>query len=394
MSLDTESDIMLDNALIDAEELAKALGREFTDGDVTLFTSNGINLFAAAKRYAQKYEGSSEFMLKLRSGMENGKTLTTPQVRVVCNIIREHLTGRRSSTSDVAITEVIGRAAPDSPETVARDEAVRSVVEAPVGSVIMDPIPTTEHAVILPSHRSNTDPREDKEYPCSKCGTVCKGITAIYEHQIIAHKGEGWATRKLARISGYSTPNGRWDPTKLGLGRVGVAPIPTAAPEPDASVIAVTTSTLNLDISGLPDGRYAAPDPTGKNDFVFLMVKRVKNPYRRNRRYRWSKFRYGWENVAAGTIEVKEWTSDAKRLLGEQKVNPLPFDPEVGPEVYRGEFEEELKTILANPEGWAKVFAREKKRCYMCGKSLTDLDSRLRGVGPDCAGRNTLRRTA
>ena len=139
-------------------------------------------------------------------------------------------------------------------------------------------------------------------------------------------------------------------------------------------VIEDRISTLNLDLSMLPDGRYAAPEFTGKNDLTFLMVKRVRKSGWRNRLFVYGKRIRGSEWVEAGTIEVKEWSSDSKRLCGEQKHG----------EVYKGEFEAGLEIILRSPETWAKLFGLQVGRCYRCGKTLTDEDSRAAGIGPEC----------
>jgi len=142
----------------------------------------------------------------------------------------------------------------------------------------------------------------------------------------------------------------------------------------ETPVIAVTTSELNLDLSGLQNGRYAAPDLAGRNDMVFLMVTRTRKDKIRDRRYRFGKYRTGREKVPAGTIEVKEWSSDSKRLCGQQKPG----------EVYMGEFEEQLQQILGNPEVYAKLFGFLVGHCYICGKTLTDEESRAMGIGPEC----------
>lgn len=140
------------------------------------------------------------------------------------------------------------------------------------------------------------------------------------------------------------------------------------------AVIEVTASIKGLDLSNLPDGRYCAPDPSGKNDYIFLMVKRVRRTHSRDRRYVYGKIVTGNEVVVAGTIEVKEWSSDSKELIGEQK----PGD------VYRGKFEDELELIMLMPEPWALLFGKLKGHCCICGKTLTDQVSRDIGMGLEC----------
>lgn len=133
-------------------------------------------------------------------------------------------------------------------------------------------------------------------------------------------------------------------------------------------------SKKGLDLSGLPDGRYAAPDPSGKNDYIFLMVKRRRRTVERKSDYRYSKFVKGNELVLAGTIEVQEWKSDCREWVGQQK----PGD------VYRGEFEDQLELIMMAPEPLALLFGKLLGYCSRCGKRLTDDVSRQIGLGLDC----------
>jgi hypothetical protein len=145
-------------------------------------------------------------------------------------------------------------------------------------------------------------------------------------------------------------------------------------PSRGIAVIADTTSITGLDISDLPDGRYAAPNPTGKQSLLYLQIKRVRRAHFRDRRYRYGKITTGSEVVQAGTIEVREWTSDQKELVGEQR----PGD------VYRGKFEKELTLIGIAPAEWAKVFGVTVGRCCICGKTLTDDLSKEIGMGFEC----------
>lgn len=141
------------------------------------------------------------------------------------------------------------------------------------------------------------------------------------------------------------------------------------------AVLDVTTSIKGLDLSGLPDGRYAAPDPSGKNDNIFLMVKRVRVTKPRDRKYEaYGRVVSGNEIVVAGTIEVKEWSSNSKELVGEQKPN----------DVYRGKYEDQLELIMLMPEQFALLFGRLMGHCCRCGKKLTDQESRDIGLGLEC----------
>lgn len=139
-------------------------------------------------------------------------------------------------------------------------------------------------------------------------------------------------------------------------------------------VLEVNESKLGLDISNLPDGRYAAPDPSGKNDYIFLVVKRVRKTTQRDRRFQYGIRVTGDEIVVAGTIEVRIWSSDTKEWIGQQKPN----------DVYRGKYENELELIMMMPEPWAILFGRLLGYCGRCGKRLTDDISREIGLGLEC----------
>lgn len=140
------------------------------------------------------------------------------------------------------------------------------------------------------------------------------------------------------------------------------------------AVIADTTSSLGLDLSGLPDSNYAAPDPTGTQNNMFLRVRRLRRPSNRDRRYMYGKIVTGDEVAPAGTIEVRVQRGDTKELVGEQR----PGD------VYRGQFENELQLVMLAPETFAKLFGRLTERCGRCGKTLTDDVSKAIGLGLEC----------
>jgi hypothetical protein len=180
------------------------------------------------------------------------------------------------------------------------------------------------------------DPRETRQYRCFKCPQILTGITALKNH-------------KLTHAA---------------------AP----APVDGDAVIENRENTLGIDISSLPNGYYALPDMSGKHAFIYLMVRRTRRKMFRDRRFVYGQKIVGGEWVPEGTIEIKEWSQDAKRLCGEMK----PDD------VYRGEFEEVIPMLLANPKVWAIVFGQQIGRCGRCGKTLTDDDSRAAGIGPEC----------
>lgn len=149
-------------------------------------------------------------------------------------------------------------------------------------------------------------------------------------------------------------------------------PLPPSVVE--ESVLESNDNRLGLDLSTLPDGRYAIPDVTGKQAWIFLWVSRQHVTKWRDRRYVWGKVQTGGEFIEAGTIEVRYHHGDSKELVGYQK----PGQP------YEGKFQVELEAVKIAPEPWALLFAREIGRCALCGKTLTDDISRNDGYGPEC----------
>jgi hypothetical protein len=158
------------------------------------------------------------------------------------------------------------------------------------------------------------------------------------------------------------------EPRKPILDRLG------GTTEEAIAVIEDTTSTMGLDLNNLPDGRYAAPDTSGKASNVYLMVTRTTRTKFRDRRYRTGKIVTGRETIPMGTIEVKLWSSDSKELIGEQHPGDL----------YRGSHEAELSLVLKMPEPFALLFGKLVGHCCICGKTLTDDASRAIGMGLEC----------
>jgi hypothetical protein len=190
-------------------------------------------------------------------------------------------------------------------------------------------------------------PKRDEAAQCFVCKENFPSMTALLDHKERDHKG-----------------------------KVKVEQAPDGGEFVAERVVKNTSSALKLDLSSLPDGRYAVPNlaenPT--NPFVYLMVRRVRKRVFRNRAYVYGKIISGKEWVEAGTIEVKEWSSDSKRLCGEQ----------VPGGVYEGEYEVQLRAVLAGPEPWARLFGQKIGHCGMCGKTLTDEISQADGFGPEC----------
>jgi hypothetical protein len=148
------------------------------------------------------------------------------------------------------------------------------------------------------------------------------------------------------------------------------------APEDDevrtGSVLSVGDDT-GLDLSLLPDGVYAAPDRTGKDEMIFLRIRRTRRSIKRSRRFVYGKIRSGKEWVPAGTIEVRQQVGSTKRLCGEQRPGAT----------HRGEYKTELAGIMKDPERWGYIAGLKLGHCCICYRDLTS-DYKDIGIGPEC----------
>lgn len=130
-----------------------------------------------------------------------------------------------------------------------------------------------------------------------------------------------------------------------------------AAPRPKSATPAVEQPSApvdGLDLSALRGGYYAA---TFDGITKFFKVDVVEDG-------KWG----GW-------VFVKIQASDELHRQGSQKPG----------QAYRGASEDYLRAIVADEQAASTLYGREIGRCGICGRTLTDEDSRARGIGPICA---------
>lgn len=120
-----------------------------------------------------------------------------------------------------------------------------------------------------------------------------------------------------------------------------------AEPSPEGEV-------LGIDLSGLPSGRYAVP---GGDTRLKVQIDNVTTG-------KWS----GWVFVKDAAVY------GAGRRYGSQRPG----------QQYKGEIEDALRAILANPMAAAAEYGRLTNTCGMCGRPLEDEESVARGIGPVC----------
>lgn len=229
--------------------------------------------------------------------------------------------------------------------------------DAPSGPPYKDPEASTPTSVPAPAGSPHWD-KSTRTYRCFTCNVNIVGIDALYAHREKEH-----GTRPPAS---YRAPT------------PGTA-VATSLPTPPAGkpVLPAYVPKLNLDLSVLPDGRYAIePTPTNGLASPWFVIKRtVKRRYYRSGRFIWGRVGRGGEYVDPGRIEVRVQVGDTKELIGEQKKGEV---------VYYGEREELLAEVLAAPADAMRRYGVLLGVCSYCGRSLTDDLSRMRGIGPDC----------
>lgn len=109
-----------------------------------------------------------------------------------------------------------------------------------------------------------------------------------------------------------------------------------------------------LDISPLPDGRYAVPNSPTR---LKVLIKRGKG--------KWG----GWIFVS----DVAAYGHRTK--YGKQSPNGY----------YYGKIQDSLRIILSDPAAASKEYGRITGHCGVCGAPLENPESVKRGIGPVCA---------
>lgn len=194
-------------------------------------------------------------------------------------------------------------------------------------------VPTTTPAP-APAVRVPSDPhahgghdasrRSTKDYDCSVCGYICHGINELYAHKQAVHGNK------------YAQGNYR---SAASSGSMPIAP--TLAPAP---------ATPSVPRTPIPAKGYYAIEIDGEWKFY-----RVTE---RGSRWGTSKFHY------------------LARQSGDN------FFSVSAPERAR------VSAIInADPKRAQVEYGKRIGSCGMCGRSLTDPESRARGIGPDCWGR-------
>lgn len=297
----------------------------FQDGFVAELMAEGYPVQEATKAWATSYSGANSFVKDVAAKLAAGKDPSLKQARALLNC-----------------------AVKDAQEKA----PTSSVVEADDETIVM-PFPEPTHACFVCGEKFYTV----KEAANHRVKTHV-GASSLEPSRRPASRSDDWATRireckgcdfkgTLAELREHRKEH--YNPLFEGVPQSG------------------------LDLTTIPEGRYAVPDLSG-TDFIFLSVAKVHKTKERSKKFRFGWISYGNEEVLAGTLEVRRWRGETKELIGEQRPG----------ETYRGDYLDEWRMILTDPVSSMKLFGVIHERCGRCGTSLTDPESRRRAIGPEC----------
>lgn len=125
-----------------------------------------------------------------------------------------------------------------------------------------------------------------------------------------------------------------------------------------ASITPDIVKPAGLDLSSVPDGRYAVPNGATR---LKVLIQKPEAPSK------WAGFTF--------VSDAAEYGQRTK--YGMQK----PGDS------YRGKITEELRQIAADPKAAAIAYGRLTGHCCICNRKLEDAESVAAGIGPICAGK-------
>lgn len=115
------------------------------------------------------------------------------------------------------------------------------------------------------------------------------------------------------------------------------------------------------DLSTLPSGDLYVAVENAEGHLTFMLIARPSEG-------KWA----GWSFV--------------RQYLGGQGVAGKIGSQKPGA-AYHGQWASLIAKVLDDPKAAAQRFASELGRCYVCGRDLTDDESRALGIGPVCRGK-------
>ena len=124
------------------------------------------------------------------------------------------------------------------------------------------------------------------------------------------------------------------------------------------AAVAAAGPIEGLDISSIPNGRYAVPEGETR---LKIMIKRP-----------------GPDSRWHGHIFVSDAAAYGQRQS---------YGSQAPGKAYRGKLIEQLKVIMADPHAASIAYGKLVGACGVCGRVLEDAESIAAGIGPICAGK-------
>jgi uncharacterized protein DUF6011 len=226
--------------------------------------------------------------------------------------------------------------------------------------------------------------------PCYNrgCGLKFETFEEIMAHKVIVHNyshskyTQGWARDFMATYSGLTVQ------VAAQLSQ------PVQDPNPDPNKItqsALWQPKLNLNLHdlGLEVGEASRFAVGTKDTARFYFIRRVGKATSIRGKFVWTMFahRFNSESVYVGDYVVRKLAGDTKEWVGLQRKSGVwrrSLGSSQHEDIYVGDHEDDIAEILADPHIARVKYGQWRQECGYCGRNLTDWESRLRGIGPDC----------
>lgn len=158
-------------------------------------------------------------------------------------------------------------------------------------------------------------------------------------------------------------PHGKWGTKWFRLSDRQVEVILNAKARDKARALLLEREATGIDLTALPFGRtYAAVD-NDSGGVTFLIFDRPEELDRFKRPNKW----YGW-------VFVKQQISDQESRLGAQRPG----------QTYVGQWPNLINRVLEDIPAAVIRYGKELGVCGVCGRTLTNDESREMGIGPVC----------
>lgn len=135
---------------------------------------------------------------------------------------------------------------------------------------------------------------------------------------------------------------------------VGECPAQMSEADIRAEYVVAEYTLTDIDLSGLPEGRYGVPEADTR---LKVQISHGKGDFE------------GWITIT----DAAEYGHGAE------------YGVQLPEQCYRGKIADELRAIVADPLAAAAKYGHLTETCGLCGRALEQEESVARGIGPVCA---------